>query len=183
MHIWWGDERCVAHHDPDSNYFMANEVVLKQLYSNGGDRRCLSPEFVHPMSCAANQPTSHRSPLCYQAQLEKLAASSLDLIHLGMGIDGHTASLFPDSEALEASPDVLVTFNRDPHNNSPHMRMTLTLSAIAKAKLAIVTVMGKDKHNTLKKLVNGANLPAGRIRAEKVVWIVDHDAAQDIDKF
>jgi 6-phosphogluconolactonase/glucosamine-6-phosphate isomerase/deaminase len=103
----------------------------------------------------------------------------LDVIHLGMGPDGHTASLFPNSAALDADPGQLVARNEDPSGLNPHPRLTLTYSAINRARLVVFTVAGAAKRDTLQAVIDGADLPAGRVDADRVVWLVDTDAAPD----
>jgi 6-phosphogluconolactonase len=156
--VYWGDERCVPHDHVDSNYRLAREALLDRVGAANA---------THLMRCAEVDD--------YQLRLGDLGR--LDLIHLGLGPDGHTASLFPRSRALEADPGRLVTLNRDPSGSNPYERMTLTFAGIARARLALVTVMGEDKAPALGRLAAGDDLPAARIAAEEVVWLVDHAAA------
>src|SRR5205823_5769238 len=100
-----------------------------------------------------------------------------DVTHLGLGPDGHTASLFPGSPALDADPGRLVCLNSDPNSRNPHPRMTLTLSGIARSRLVLFTVAGASKREALQAVVDGADLPAARVEAERVVWLVDREAA------
>jgi 6-phosphogluconolactonase/glucosamine-6-phosphate isomerase/deaminase len=100
-----------------------------------------------------------------------------DVIHLGLGPDGHTASLFPGSPALDADPGRLVTLNHDPTGRNPFERMTLTLSGISRARLVLFTVAGEIKKEAMQAIVDGADLPAARVRADRVVWLVDRAAA------
>jgi len=102
-----------------------------------------------------------------------------DLIHLGLGPDGHTASLFPGSSALDADPGRLVVMNEDPSGRNPHQRMTFTFSAIARARLVIVTVEGEEKRAALDSVRGGDDVPACRIEGERVLWLADRAAAGD----
>jgi 6-phosphogluconolactonase len=97
-HLFWGDERWVPHDHPDSNFGMAKKILLEKLPVPAGN--------VHPI------PTDLGSPGAGAAAYEKLlrdigGAEGLDLILLGMGNDGHTASLFPESPAINMAGDVL----------------------------------------------------------------------------
>ena len=74
-------------------------------------------------------------------------------------------------------PGRLVTMNDDPTGTNPYSRMTLTLGGIARANLVVVTVTGAAKAETLAAVANGDDLPAARIEAEQVVWLVDQAAA------
>jgi 6-phosphogluconolactonase len=94
-----------------------------------------------------------------------------------MGADGHTASLFPDSAALTADPGRLVVLNEDPNGNNPFKRMTLTFSAIARARLVVFTVSGEEKRDCMRRIMNGDDLPANRVQAEHILWLVDESAA------
>jgi 6-phosphogluconolactonase len=100
----------------------------------------------------------------------------LDLVHLGLGPDGHTASLFPGSDGLLAPPERLVVNNVDPSGRNAHLRLTLTLAGIARARLVVFTVAGADKHQAMSGIVHHEDLPAARVRADRVVWLCDADA-------
>lgn len=156
--ILMGDERCVAPDDPDANQQLVREALVTRIDDLGS---------FQPMSC-------EEGPEAYQRVVERMPA--LDLVHLGMGPDGHTASLFPGSPALDAPPGVLVTRSVDPSETNPYERMTLTLSAIARARRAVFTVVGESKRDAMARMVRGVDLPAANVRAEEVIWLVDSAA-------
>ncbi len=160
--VYWGDERCVPHDDPNSNYLLAREALLDRVGAANA---------THLMRCA-------EGPDPYQLRLGDLGR--LDLVHLGLGPDGHTASLFPGSEALDADPGRLVAMNDDPSGRNPFRRMTLTLAGIARAHLVVVTVAGAEKAAALAAVAADPTLPAARIAADQVVWLVDHAAAAEL---
>jgi 6-phosphogluconolactonase len=165
--VYWGDERCVSLDDPDSNYRLCHETLLDRVGPVGSE---------HPMY-RSGEPGDAAAD--YQRRLEALPC--FDLVHLGMGPDGHTASLFPESEALAIEdPDILVVANRDPLANNHHDRITLTFPAIRRARLVLVTVAGGSKREAFARVMAGDDLPAGRISAEEVIWLVDPDAAGDL---
>jgi 6-phosphogluconolactonase len=100
----------------------------------------------------------------------------IDLIHLGMGPDGHTASLFPGAPTLDAGPGVLALATEDPAGNNPHPRLTLTLPVINSARTAVFTVAGASKAAAVAALLRGEDLPAARVHAGHTVWLVDGPA-------
>jgi 6-phosphogluconolactonase len=159
VNIYWGDERCVPPDDPASNQLLGRQSLLERVGAANA---------VYPMSC-------EEGPDAYQLRLGE--AGRLDVVHLGMGPDGHTASLFPGSAALDADPGQLVALNEDPSGRNLHPRMTLTFSGIARARLVLFTVTGENKRDTLQAIVDGADLPAARVTADRVVWLVDRAIA------
>ena len=153
--VYWGDERCVPLDHEDSNYRLGREALLEKVGA-------VNANF--PMRC-------EDGPDRYHQLVGEVGQS-----HLGLGTDGHTASLFPDSPALDADPGRLVVMNEDPTGRNPHPRETLTFSGIDRARLALVTVSGAEKAEAMAATVAGET-PASRIRAEQVVWLVDREAA------
>ena len=164
--VYLGDERCVAPDDPDSNHRMIRETLLARI----GPVRSDHPMYRSGAPAAA--------AAAYQREVEAL--DTVDVVHLGLGPDGHTASLFPDSAALALTePGTLVSANRDPNANNPHDRITLTLAGIARARLVVFTVSGASKRPAFERIVAGDQLPAARVTAHRIVWLVDAEAAGD----
>jgi 6-phosphogluconolactonase len=157
--IFWAHELCVASDHPDSNELLGRRALLERVGAANA---------VYPMRC-------DEGPEPYQLRLGEIG--NLDLVHLGLGEDGATASLFPGSTAMDADPGQWVTRSEDPSGRNPHKRMTLTLSGISRSRLVVFTVAGADKKEPLQALVDGADLPAGQVVADQVVWLVDRDAA------
>ena len=115
----------------------------------------------------------------YQALLAPL--DDLGLVHLGLGPDGHTASLFPGSAALDdTDPDHLVVANSDPNGVNPHERLTLTYAGLARARQTVVTVAGASKRDAFARVAAGDDLPAGRVAGADVLWLVDADALGEV---
>lgn len=161
--LYWGDERCVPLDDPASNYRLAREALLDRVGAANA---------AYPMRC-------EDGPDPYQLRLGELGR--VDVVHLGLGPDGHTASLFPGSPALDADPGRLVVMNEDPVGNNAHPRMTLTLAGIARAHQVLVTVSGEEKHEALRRVVEGdPSAPASHVTAENVVWLADRAAAGNL---
>ena len=94
--VYWGDERCVPARPPDSNYHLAREALLERVGAVNAN---------YPMRCDEG-PTRTSSGWA--------SSAGFDVVHLGLGADGHTASLFPGSPALDADPGRLVVMNEDP---------------------------------------------------------------------
>jgi 6-phosphogluconolactonase len=157
--VYWGDERCVPLDDPESNYRLARETLLDRVGAANA---------TYPMRCA-------EGPDPYQLRVGELG--HFDFVHLGLGPDGHTASLFAESAALDADPGRLVVMNDDPLGSNPYPRMTLTFAGIARARLVVVTVVGESKREALARVIAGDGVPAARIDAEEVVWLADPEAA------
>ncbi|MDQ4132621.1 MAG: 6-phosphogluconolactonase [Actinomycetota bacterium] len=158
--VYWGDERCVPPDDPDSNELLGRQSLLERVGAANA---------IYPMRC-------DDGPDPYQQRVAQ--AGKLDLVHLGLGPDGHTASLFPGSAALDADPGRLVVMNEDTTGRNPHARMTLTYSGIARARLAIFTVEGEEKQEAFAGVQRGdPTLPATKVRADRVIWLVDPAAA------
>ena len=161
--LYWGDERCVPLDDPASNYRLVREALLERVGAVNAN---------YPMRC-------EEGPDPYQLRLGELGR--FDVVHLGLGADGHTASLFPGSSALEADPGRLVTTNEDPSGVNPHARMTLTYAGISRARLVLVTVSGEEKRDALgRAAADDPTCPATHVRADRVVWIADEAAAGGI---
>jgi 6-phosphogluconolactonase len=156
--VYWGDERCVPLDNEDSNYRLGREALLEKVGAVNAN---------YPMRC-------EDGPDRYHQLVGELGM--FDVLHLGLGVDGHTASLFPDSPALDADPGRLVVTNEDPSGLNPHQRQTLTFSGIERSRLAVVTVRGAEKAEALARTQAGET-PASRIKAEHVVWLVDREAA------
>jgi len=158
--VYWGDERCVPHDSLDSNYHLAREALLERVGAVNANFPMFCDEGADP----------------YQLRLGELGR--FDVIHLGLGADGHIASLFPGSPALDADPGRLVVMNDDPSGANPHPRMTLTFGGIARARLVLITVAGAAKAEALARVVAGDDaVPGTRVRADRVVWIADPAAA------
>jgi 6-phosphogluconolactonase len=161
--FYWGDERCVPLDDEDSNYRLAREALLDRVGAANA---------TYPMRC-------EEGPDPYQLRIGELG--KLDVVHLGLGPDAHTASLFPQSPALDADPGRLVVMNEDPLGNNKRPRMTLTFAGIARARLVLFTVEGEDKREAMRRVYDGdPTAPASRVSADRVVWLVDPAAAGDI---
>ena len=156
--IYWGDERLVPRRHPDSNEQLVRAALINRVAPVRG---------VFPMRVESNAGA-------YDALIH--GGAPFDLIHLGLGTDGHTASLFPGSDALDAPNTRYVVDNLDPTGANFHARRTLTFAGIALGELVVVTVDGPDKADAFRRLQADEDIPASRIRAPRVEWIVGRTA-------
>ena len=163
--IYVGDERLVPPDDEDSNARLIKEALL---------------DLVGPVGSFRPMPTEGPVDDCvadYQRVISDLVTGpGIDLVHLGMGPDGHTASLFPGDPSLDADPGQLVAATADPNGRNPHPRLTLTLPAINSARVAVFTVAGETKAAAVAALLRGEDLPAARVHAGHTIWLVDGPA-------
>jgi 6-phosphogluconolactonase len=172
VEFFWGDERSVPPDHPESNFGVAYQMFISQL-PNG------RPDRIHRMPAEAAD--IHAAALTYESEL-RLAFDArgneppvFDFMWLGMGPDGHTASLFPGSDALDETDRWVVA------NWSPHMetwRMTLTFPVLLASRSIVMEVMGANKAPALREIRDGtSDAPAARIVGDNVEWIIDAAAA------
>ena len=160
VEVYFGDERWVPVDDPESNEGMARAVLLDRV----------QPAAIHSLRDAG--PTLDAAADAYDARIS--AAPPIDLVHLGLGPDGHTASLFPGTDALAVADRLVVANGDDLH---PHPRLTFTFPALARARLVVFTVAGAEKRDAFARVRAGDDLPAARVTADRVVWLADAAAA------
>ena len=172
VEFFWGDERAVPPDHPESNFGVAYQVLLGQL----PDAR---PERIHRMPAEAKDLDA--AAMQYEAEI-RLAfdargamAPAFDLIWLGMGTDGHTASLFPGSVALEETERWVVA-NWAPGPQA--WRMTMTFPLLNAARRVLFVVTGADKAPAIRAIRTGSEqLPAGGVAAADTEWLIDAAAA------
>jgi 6-phosphogluconolactonase len=159
--VFIGDERFVPVTDPDSNEGMIRRVLFATA----------QPKALHSMAKAG--PTPESAANVYDALVRTRAP--IDVVHLGLGPDGHTASLFPGSPTLDITDHYVTTAGDELH---PHPRLTFTYPAIARSRLVVVTVAGAEKRDAFARVRAGdESLPATRVRAaDQVVWLADPEA-------
>ncbi|MES2121923.1 MAG: 6-phosphogluconolactonase [Chlamydiota bacterium] len=144
VHLFWSDERAVAPTDPDSNFHMAMEAGLKNMP--------IPQEHIHRMVAESH---IEENALAYENTI--LKNRPFDLVMLGMGDDGHTASLFPHTEGLKVK-DRLVIANYIPEKNT--WRMTFTFPCINNASHIAVYILGAGKKQILKQVLAAADDPS-----------------------
>jgi 6-phosphogluconolactonase len=160
VEMFFNDERWVPVSDPASNEGMARFAFLDQV----------QPKVVHSMYRPGM--TIEDAAADYDALVR--SAPPIDLVHLGLGPDGHTASLFPGTAALDVRDRFVVPNGDDSH---PFPRLTFTFPAIARSPVVVFTVAGDEKREAFARVRAGEDLPAARVRAEQVIWLVDHAAS------
>jgi 6-phosphogluconolactonase len=156
--IFFSDERCVPPDDEASNYRMAHEALLSKV-----------PVRVHRM------PGETCGAAAYERELRDVFGPGLpqfDLVLLGLGEDGHTASLFPGDAALDLVDRWVARVERPDYN-----RLTLTMPVLSAATTALFLVAGAGKRTALRALLEGADIPAAHVRAENVIVVADTEAA------
>lgn len=179
VHIFWGDERCVPPEDPGSSYGQALAALLSHVPIPDSNIHRIkgelgpveaSKEYAHVLEGFASRP--HVWP-CF------------DLVYLGMGEDGHTASLFPGSPVNVSVPTMPVTAH---YQDRPANRVTLTPIVFNRARVIVFMVIGEKKAQTLAQVLSGRYnpelYPAQRIHPEdgSLIWQVDQSAASKLPK-
>ena len=174
IHFFWADERFVSFFHADSNYRLLHDNLLSRI--------SIPQENIHPVR--TDLPTPQVSARNYEEDIKKsfgLSEFSLpqfDLILLGIGEDGHTASIFPDNEVLRETKHLVVSARDSKHI---HHRISLTLPVINGAETVIFLVSGKNKADVVKKVLveKDHSLPASLVNPEKgnLIFLIDKAAA------
>jgi 6-phosphogluconolactonase len=173
VHVFWGDERCVPRDDPRSNFRMVREALLDHVPIPRG--------HVHPIP--VEMPDAEHAAQAYEAVLRAHFGEGyprFDLLLLGMGADGHTASLFPGSPALREAVRSVAAVAPPA---APSVRVTLTLPALSNATRVWFLVAGTEKASALARVLAGqATLethPAAGVRPThgSLTWWVDEAAS------
>ena len=159
--VWFGDERCVPPDDDRSNYAMAKATLLDPLGAAGPAVKRIRGE-LGPSAAAAE----------YEEELRAAETPRLDLLLLGLGPDGHTASLFPDQEAL-AERSKLVVGVELPGREPLVSRVTLTLPALASARRIVFLVTGAEKANAVAAAFGPGAKPEPHVPASLLPPLTD----------
>jgi 6-phosphogluconolactonase len=174
VHLFWGDERYVPYTDPLSNYRMAGEALIAHVPIPAGN--------VHPMPGPEDFATPDEAAEDYEAEMRRFFGSAppaFDVQLLGLGVEGHTASLFPGSPVL-GEQERWVAAVEVPAK--PPQRLTLTPVVLNQARNTFFLVCGADKREIIQALRNEpeskpSQYPAGMIRPEDgVLWFLDKAA-------
>jgi 6-phosphogluconolactonase len=177
VEVFWGDERCVPPDDPQNNYRQATDVLLGKVAVPQENLHRIRSE-LQPQAAADG----------YAIELERYASQPLgwprfDLVLLGLGQDGHTASLFPDSEVDADRPTLAVSGH---YQDRPAWRVTLTPPVFNSATRIVFLVSGSEKAGIVADVLSGeyrpGSLPAQRICPSDgdVIWMLDRAAASGL---
>lgn len=175
IHLFWGDERCVPPEHPDSNYRMVERALISRVG--------IPAENVHRMK--GELPDAREAAAWYEAELRewfRLGPGMIprfDCVLLGLGTDGHTASIFPKSEALTETERLVTTSFSEATKT---WRLTLTLPVLNAAAQMIFLVSGREKAHVLKEVLRGdreaEELPAQLVRPTqgRLIYLIDRAA-------
>ena len=175
-HFFWGDERFVPADDPKSNYRMTRESLFQHIP--------VPPENIHPID--TNFPQADEAARAYEKVLREFiseAGPSFDLMFLGVGGEGHTASLFPDSPALLEQKRWVVGVRA---SAEPPVRITLTFPILRRARATYFLLAGADKHEIVATLRRDAGAGAEKLPVEmlrpqgEVIWFLDGAADKEM---
>ena len=166
--LWWGDERFVAADSDDRN--------ARQAMPAFGDRLAFDPAKVHEVPSTADASSVDEAAAAYSAQLREHGAGSFEVLMLGMGPDGHVASLFPGSPQLDVDDQVAVGVTGSP--KPPPERVSLTFAALNRSRSVWFLVSGEEKAGAVARaLAPGTDLheiPAAGVTGElETIWFLD----------
>jgi 6-phosphogluconolactonase len=173
VHLFWGDERYVPHDDPLSNFRLARETLISHVP--------VPPQNVHPIPTATAPPD--RSARTYESELRDFFGADppeIDLQLMGLGTEGHTASLFPGSFALEEKQRWVLAVQVPA---TPAQRVTLTPVVLNRGRNTIFLVSGSEKREIIAAIRNEPDArlspyPAARLQpCGPVLWLLDKAAA------
>jgi 6-phosphogluconolactonase len=174
IHFFWSDERHVPPDHPESNYRMANEALLSHVPVSSNNIHRINSENPNAADAASE----------YEQTLRKITGSNLpqlDLILLGLGADGHTASIFPGSDVLHETKRLVAAPWVEKLNT---YRITMTLPLLNNGASVVFLVSGSEKAKIVNDVLNGENkYPAQAVKPVngELLWMLDRDAAAKIE--
>ena len=169
--FWWGDERFVPADSPDRNARQAREALL--------DHVDVDPANVHEVPASDQVATAEDAAAAYSDALREHGAGFFEVLMLGIGPDGHCASLFPGHPALDARDAIAVAVHDSP--KPPPDRVTLTFETLERSRAVWFIASGEGKAEAVARALaaDGSveETPARGVRGEETVWWLDEDAA------
>ncbi len=172
LELWWGDERFLPTDDPERNAGPTLALLARHFQ--------LDPSRTHPMPSADGVVDAGASAATYA---KELGETRFDLCLLGMGPDGHVASIFPDHPSSEPTAQPVIGVLDAP--KPPPERITLTIPALNNSDQVWFLVSGAEKANALVRAVAGdSGLPAARVSGrQRTLWLIDQAAAGEMPYF
>jgi 6-phosphogluconolactonase len=168
LHLWWGDERFVESESPDRNFIQARDALLSKIP--------VQPKNLHPMPSVESGSLSAAAS-AFASELEAISPK-FDIVLLGMGPDGHVASLFPGSTP-EGHGELVIAESNSP--KPPAERISLSYKALCSADEVWFLVAGSDKADAVSKVFEDKTLPAALVFGKKHTrWYVDAAAAEKL---
>jgi 6-phosphogluconolactonase len=166
--FWWGDERFVPRDSNDRNAGAARAAFLDPV---GAD-----PERVHEIGSSDDFDTVADAAEAYAREIRDHGSETFEVVMLGVGPDGHVASLFPGQPALDVDDDDAVPVTDSP--KPPPERVSLTLSTLNRTRATWLVVSGEEKAEAVARALAGEDVPAARVGGtEETVWFLDGAAA------
>jgi len=173
--LWWGDERFVAPDSPDRNAGRARAAFA--------DRLAFDPAKVHEVPSTADSSSVEDAAAAYSAQLREHGGGSFEVLMLGVGPDGHVASLFPGSPQLDADDQVAVGVTASP--KPPPERVSLTFGALNRSRSVWFLVSGEGKAGAVARALSPGTdrheIPAAGVTGEaETIWFLDRESASQL---
>ncbi|MET9272288.1 6-phosphogluconolactonase [Kribbella sp. NPDC003557] len=170
VEFWWGDERFLPSGDPERNETQARDAFLSALD--------VDPARVHPMPADSGQ-GAEAAAAAYAEELAAAGSPTFDVLMLGVGPDGHVASLFPGYPQLGVTDVAAVAVHDSP--KPPPTRVSLTLPQLNNAREVWFVVSGEDKAEAVAKALSEGDVPAARPKGRnRTLWLLDEAAAGKI---
>ncbi len=172
LELWWSDERFLPTEDPERNAGPALALLARGFP--------IDPSRTHPMPSADGTVDAAASAATYA---KELGDTTFDICLLGMGPDGHVASIFPDHPSSEAASQPVIGVSDAP--KPPSERISLTIARINTSSQVWLLVSGSDKAAAVARALTGdEELPAGRVAArDRTLWLVDEASAAQLPYF
>ena len=169
VHVWWGDERFVASGDPDRNEGQAQEALLSHVP--------IPEENIHRMGSSSDFDAPETAAAAYHDELARNGSPEFDVLMLGLGPDGHVASLFPGHDVYVHGSAAVAVVTDSP--KPPPTRVTLSVGTINRAKNVWLVAAGDEKAHAVAECLEGkAAYPGAAVHGmEQTLWLIDAAAA------
>ena len=173
--LWWGDERFVAADSPDRN--------VGQAMAAFGDRLAFDATKVHAVPSTGEAEDVEAAATAYSDMMREHGAGSFEVLMLGVGPDGHVASLFPGAAQLDIADRVAVAVTESP--KPPPERVSLTFGALNRSRSVWFLVSGQEKASAVARALDPAtdlhDVPAAGVTGElETIWFLDRDSASQL---